>query len=36
VINASGLPADEVNTYLSQLEGLGLIKMGIEVLTSGQ
>jgi DNA-binding MarR family transcriptional regulator len=26
VIQASGLPQEEVNKYLSQLEGLGLIK----------
>ena len=31
IIQASGLPADEVNTYLSQLEGLGLITLGIKV-----
>jgi predicted transcriptional regulator len=31
VIAASGLTADEVNTYLSQLESLGLVKLGIKV-----
>ena len=31
VIEDSGLPVDEVNTYLSQLEGLGLIKIGMKV-----
>jgi hypothetical protein len=30
VIQASGLPANEVKTYFSQLEGFGLIKMGIK------
>jgi hypothetical protein len=31
VIQASVLPTDELNTYLGQLEGLGLIKLGIKV-----
>jgi hypothetical protein len=31
VIQASGVPADEVNAYLGQLDGLGLIKLGIKV-----
>jgi hypothetical protein len=31
VIQASGLATDEVNTYLGQLDGLGLIKLGIKV-----
>ena len=31
VIQESGLPADEVNTYLGQLQGLGLIKLAVKV-----
>jgi hypothetical protein len=31
VIDDSGLPADEVYTYLSQLQGLGLITIGMKV-----
>jgi hypothetical protein len=31
IIRVSGLPTDEVNNYLGQLEGLGLIKLGIKV-----
>lgn len=35
VIKASGLPEDEVNTYFSQLESLGLIKVGIKMSGTG-
>jgi len=31
VIKDSLLPADELNAYLGQLEGLGLVKLGIKV-----
>ena len=31
VIEKSGLPAEEVRSYLSQLEGLGYITIGIKV-----
>jgi len=31
IIQASGLPANEVNTYFGQLEGLRLITLGIKV-----
>ena len=31
VIQESGLPADEVNTHLGQLQGLGLIKLAVKV-----
>lgn len=31
VIRESGLPTDEVNTYLGELQGLGLIKLSIKV-----
>ena len=31
VIDKSGLPAEEVRNYLSQLEGLGYITIGIKV-----
>jgi len=30
VIRRSGLPADDVNMYLDQLEGLGLIAVGLK------
>ena len=31
IIQASGLPSDGVNTYLGQLQGLGLITLGPKV-----
>lgn len=31
MIQGSGLPADEVNTNFGQLQGLGLINLGIKV-----
>jgi predicted transcriptional regulator len=31
IVAASSLPGEEVNTYLSQLESLGLVKLGIKV-----
>jgi hypothetical protein len=31
VIQESGLPTDEANTYLGQLQGLGLVKLDIKV-----
>jgi len=30
IVQESGLPAHEVNTYLNQLEGLGLIILGMK------
>jgi len=31
IISASGLPSDEVYTYINQLEGLGLLLLAIKV-----
>ncbi|MDQ6864179.1 MAG: hypothetical protein M3044_10175 [Thermoproteota archaeon] len=31
VIQQSGLPSEEVNAYLGQLQGLTLVKLGIKV-----
>lgn len=31
IVEASGLPEDEVKTYLGQLSGLGFITLGIKV-----